>query len=550
MPPPRARPAVSAVLLMAAAVCPLRAQVVVGRLVDASANRPIAAAFVQLLDSAGVRRAGALTDSTGRFVLRADADGTYRLRAERLGYEPVTSPALRLGATPLDYVFSLTPRALVLPAVSARSEDSRGCERRPDGRAVYALWNAVRTALGVASWTQATGALRFSVMNYFRELDPSLRDIRREERTPAYSAVVLPYRAVDPDHLARVGYLIADGRDSWLLGPDADVLLSEPFLNSHCFRIIDSPDTGVVGLGFEPLRRDELADVSGVLWVDRRTAELRYLAFEFENLPDHLRNFGASGQVHFRRLENGIWIIDRWWIRSPQVGNRRGMRRYRLLGHREDGGTVTSVTPLDAERRPEGGRGLIEGFVLDSTTSAPLSGALVFLEGTRFSAQTSTTGRYLIQRIPGGRYAIGFTHPVLEELGVALPVDSITITGSLPLQRVFAGPSMTTILRTVCPGEVEEPTTGLVYGAVHDEHTGEPVEGVDVHASWRGLPPSGSGRTVDRVRSTRTRPDGRYFLCWVPTDRELELRADTRRVRHPAVKVHLSGSPMLRREFY
>ncbi|HEX6306764.1 MAG TPA: carboxypeptidase regulatory-like domain-containing protein [Longimicrobiales bacterium] len=550
MPSPRGRTALFALLLLGIASRPLHAQVVVGRLIDTSANRPIAAAFVQLLDSAGVRRAGALTDSAGQFTLRANAPGAYRLRAERLGYEPVTSPVLQLGPAPLNYVFELSPRALVLPAVAVRSEDSRGCERRPDGPAVYALWTAARTALDVTSWTRETGALRFSMMNYVRELDPSLRNVVREERTPAYTSASQPYRAVDPDHLARSGYLIPEGNESWLLGPDADVLLSESFLDSHCFRMVAAPDTTIVGLGFEPLRRDERTDVGGALWLDRQTGALRYLAFEFRNLPDPLRRFGASGEVHFRRLDNGIWIVDRWWIRSPRVGTRHGIGRSTLQGRREDGGTVTSVTALQPERSRRRGRGVIEGFVLDSTTSAPLPDALVFLAGTRHSAMTSTTGRYRIQYVPAGRYAIGFTHPVLEELGIRPALDSVSVNDSVPQQRAFAAPSMTTLLRAVCPGSDEEHTTGLLYGVVRSETTGEPLAGMEVRASWRGLPPDGTGRAGDRMRATRTQPDGRYFICWVPTDRELTLHVDTRLVRQRAVKVHLSGSQLLRRELY
>jgi hypothetical protein len=536
-------------LLLCLGPWPLRAQIVTGRLMDVNANRPVAAAFIQLLDSAGVRRAGAITDSIGRFALKAKAAGAYRLRAERLGYESVTSPVLRLGATPLNYTFELNPRALVLPAVDARSEDSRGCQRRPDGRAVYALWDAIRAALSVTSWTGETGALRFSMMSYMRELDPSLREVRSEERTPVYATAALPYRAYDPDFLADNGYVIPDGQTSVLLGPDADVLLSESFLNTHCFRIVSSPDSAIVGLGFEPLRSDRRADVTGVLWVDRRTAALKHLAYEFVNLPDHLRRFDATGEVHFRRLSNGVWIVDRWWIRAPQVGARRGSRNYRLLGYREDGGTVMSAAAIDSAPYGHSGRGVIQGFVLDSMSGAPMVDALVFLSGTPFSATSSETGRFQMRNVPAGRYALGFTHPLLEELRVFMPLDSVTVSDAVPLRRLFAAPSIHTILRAVCPGEEEAQTTGLVYGVLRSETTGEPLAGVEVRASWTDPPTSGNDRDTDRWRSMTTGSDGRYFLCWVPRDRHLELHVDTRLVRHEPVRVELAGAPILRRDF-
>jgi hypothetical protein len=41
------------------------------------------------------------------------------------------------------------------------------------------------------------------MMNPTRELDPSLRIVTREQRSPAYATAALPCGAVDPVHLAR-----------------------------------------------------------------------------------------------------------------------------------------------------------------------------------------------------------------------------------------------------------------------------------------------------------------------------------------------------------
>jgi hypothetical protein len=558
MRPPGAAAVANALLLLSAGLQPLCAQVVRGRLVDASADRPVASAFVQLLDARDVRVAGALTDSMGGFVLQARTAGEYRLRAERLGYESVMSPVLRLGSAPLDYVFELNPRALVLPSVDVRAENSRGCERRPDGKAVVALWNAVRTALTVTSWTGETGALRFSMLNHVRELDPSLRSVTREERTPSYSTAAIPYGAYDPAYLASDGYAIADEGKTWLLGMDADVLLSEPFLNTHCFRIVSSSDTTRVGLGFTPLRSDERTDVSGVLWVNRRTSELEHLEFEYEGLPDHMRRFGATGEVHFERLPTGAWIITRWWIRSPLVGARRGSRRYVLLGYREDGGTVTAAEAINTKLYGLQGRGTITGFVHDSVTNRPMVNALVFLSGTPFSAVSNGSGSYRIERVPDGSYAIGFTHSLLEELGVPQALDSVRVAGTDVIERSFAAPSMTGILRAVCPGEEEELTMGLLYGFVMSE-AGEPLAGVEVRAAWKGRPLIGAGRTgrtgrtgdsiVDRWRTAETRSDGRYSLCWLPTDREIRLRVNAPEVPRRNVTIDLENRTILRRDF-
>ena len=547
-----ARPAIAAILLLLA-LLPQRtaqAQVVTGRLMDAAAGRPVASAFVQLVDAAGVRQGGALTDSTGRYSLPVRAAGEYRLHAQALGYITATSPLLRLGADSVEYVFELSRRALLLPSVDARSEESRGCERRPDGQAVVALWDAVRTALTVTAWTGESGSIRYSMMNHMRELDPSQRTIEREERVPVYATAALPYGAVGPDQLARDGYLVTEGDVSWLLGLDADVLLSESFLDSHCFRMVASKDTARIGLGFTPLRRDGRTDVSGVLWVNRRTAELQHLQFEYEGLPEHMRRFGASGEVHFERLGTGAWIVTRWWIRSPLVSARRFSRRYQLTGYREDGGTVTSAEAIDPTFHGRHGSGVIKGTVLDTVTGRPAQRALVFLSGTPFSAVSDSMGRYRITGVPPGTYALGFTHPLLQEVGLPQQLDTVRVDSATTVQRTFALPTMTELLHIACPHAPPETTMGLVYGVVRRTETGEPLGGVAVHARWKDQPRNddGSGAGAPRWASL-TSPEGRYAICWVPTDREVELTVITDAVQHRSMNVNLSGTPIRRQDF-
>ncbi|HSK20966.1 MAG TPA: carboxypeptidase regulatory-like domain-containing protein [Longimicrobiales bacterium] len=547
-----ARPAVAAILLLLT-LLPQRtaqAQVVTGRLMDATAGRPVASAFVQLVDAGGVRQQGALTDSAGRYSLRARAAGEYRLYAQALGYVTATSPLLRLGPDSVHYDFELSRRALVLPSVDARSEDSRGCERRPDGQAVVALWDAVRTALTVTAWTGETGSIRYSMMNHMRELDESQRRIEREERAPVYATAALPYRSVRPEQLARDGYLVTEGDVNWLLGLDADVLLSESFLDSHCFRLVASKDTTRIGLGFTPLRRDGRTDVSGVLWVNRRTAELQHLEFEYEGLPEHMRRFGASGEVHFERLGTGAWIVTRWWIRSPLVSARRFSRRYELTGYREDGGTVTFAETIDPTLFGRHGSGAIEGTVLDTVTGGPAQRALVFLSGTPFSAVSDSTGRYRIAGVPPGTYAIGFTHPILQEIGLPQQLDTVRVDSAATVQRSFALPTMSELLHIACPHAPPETTLGLVYGVVRRTETGEPLGGVEVHARWKGQP-----RRADRSQggaprwASLTSPEGRYAICWVPTDREVEVTVLTGEVQHRSTTVDLSRSPVRRQDF-
>ncbi|MBE0593989.1 MAG: carboxypeptidase regulatory-like domain-containing protein, partial [Gemmatimonadales bacterium] len=65
----------------------LHAQLVRGELVDSIAGRPVAAAIVTLVDTAGDEHGRTLTDATGRFAVRAPGAGDFRLRARIVGFD-------------------------------------------------------------------------------------------------------------------------------------------------------------------------------------------------------------------------------------------------------------------------------------------------------------------------------------------------------------------------------------------------------------------------------------------------------------------------------
>ena len=68
--------------------------------------------------------------------------------------------------------------------------------------------------------------------------------------------------------------------------------------------------------------------------------------------------------------------------------------------------------------------GAISGVVYDSIARRPLPGALVqvvAVEGARHfsnSTITDSLGRYRLSNVPGGRFMLGFLHPLLDSLGI------------------------------------------------------------------------------------------------------------------------------------
>ena len=66
---------------------------------------------------------------------------------------------------------------------------------------------------------------------------------------------------------------------------------------------------GLLGLAFEPVRDRRIPDIRGVLWLSARSAELRFVEFDYTgmSLPEPAAN---GGRVEYERLPGGAWIGD------------------------------------------------------------------------------------------------------------------------------------------------------------------------------------------------------------------------------------------------
>jgi hypothetical protein len=107
--------------LLAASAAPLAAQAVHGRVLERGTDRPVGSAIVELRAGSDVR-AQARTLDDGSFVLPVPGAGTYRVAAERIGYESLLSQELRIER--LDSVsmtFRMISEAVALDPVQASS---------------------------------------------------------------------------------------------------------------------------------------------------------------------------------------------------------------------------------------------------------------------------------------------------------------------------------------------------------------------------------------------------------------------------------------------
>jgi len=110
----------------------VRAQTLRGRVLDQRDERPLAQSIVRLLDRDGDSRAVAISDSVGRYVLRAPEPGEYYVSAEMFGYESTRSPLLALQQRQAVFAVdvSLTASPLGLPGFTVTAERFEAIKQR------------------------------------------------------------------------------------------------------------------------------------------------------------------------------------------------------------------------------------------------------------------------------------------------------------------------------------------------------------------------------------------------------------------------------------
>lgn len=451
------------------------AQSVVGTVEEEGTLRPLGGAFVVLQDGDGGRAAAVLAAADGRFALRAPAPGEYRLVAQLIGYADAATDSFTLdqGET-LQRTIQVSVRAVSLEGI--RVEVGRRCHERPgSGPHTARLWEEARKALEIIDWTESAGALRFRIVEHVRELDArSLRVTSITERGRGGWYSESPYRSVPIDHLETGGYVQAAPGGQWdYFGPDAEVLLSKPFVETHCFRVAESMEAELVGLGFEPVRGRRLPDIKGVLWLDRGTAELRRVDFTYVNSP-HLRGDWeqVGGRVEFGRLATGMWVVLGWHVRMPlavrRIGGYGGERAEVVLATlKEEGAEVTDIRTASGDILARATGAALYGVVEDSLTGRPMQGATVEVLPTGLSATTSADGIYRLGGLPTGTFGVRVTHPDLELLG-GEPVHREVRLEAGRATRLSIATSLTALALARCreAGEFTDPV--MLYGHVRD----------------------------------------------------------------------------------
>jgi hypothetical protein len=324
-------------LFLAMLATPLAAQTVRGVVVDAEA-RPVAGMVVSLHGSAdGAARAGGLTGADGRFSIRARAPGRYTLRAERIGYQRVETPVEVADGETVEVRLTAAVEAFVLAPLQVETDER--CVVRPGvGLQAYELWQQAATALRATALAQDQALVEYTVRTYSSEL-VGARSRRRTD--PPRRVTGSPFQTLEPAALARHGYMRENGSSFAFYGPDARVLLSDEFLDTHCLYVRRDGDE--VGVAFEPVDGRTAVDIHGVLWLNARTGELREVEYKYTGVAAGGRASSSGGRIEFQRQRSGAWIVSRWYIRAAHVQQDPRAGQTVIASFLEAGGEVTNA---------------------------------------------------------------------------------------------------------------------------------------------------------------------------------------------------------------
>ncbi|MGW8266181.1 MAG: carboxypeptidase regulatory-like domain-containing protein [Longimicrobiales bacterium] len=521
-----------------------QAQNILVQVTEAESGNPISGAFLSLLRADGSLVRHALSNPEGRFLFVPGNTGPFTVKAEMIGREtrqlsnftlnPGESRTVSLG---------LPVRAITLAGIEVQAEER--CRLRPEEATTTAqVWEEARKALVVQQWAESEQVLEFGLLSYSRDLDPRRLQVLSEERRGTRAVSRNPIQSLSPEALARDGFVQAvEGGQYDYFGPDARVLLSDMFLDTHCMNVTRSRDfPGSVGLAFQPVDRGGVPDIVGTLWLSAEDWRLQFLEYAYTWSPYDETGGTATGRVEFESLPSGAWIIRRWWIRMPMVARNHGVQRWggnglEVIGYREVGGEISDVSTLDNVRLVESSWATLTGTVWDSTAAGPLAGAEVFLEGTGYATTSDSAGHFYLSGLPQGRFIADFRHPRLDTLNVLLQGGTVDLVPGGRTEVFMTIPSFEALATSLCQEEEIESGGGTLVGEVKSAGDEDPIPAARIQVAWRPPPGAAAGDLLqnradvfplgDRIAmETATNPAGWYTACGVPSGVELEVVAE------------------------
>ena len=195
--------------------------------------------------------------------------------------------------------------------------------------------------------------------------------------------------------------------------------------------------------------------------------------------------------------------------------------------------------------------GRLEGRVIDSSRAHPLVGARVIavlmdsLATTRGEASTDSAGRYHIDALTPGRYAVGFESLLLDSLEINVSPRWVVVVPGQTATIDLAVPPAATLRAAHCPGVTLPAQTGVLFGHVVDAESGNPLPGSVVAMSWQELTVDRATlRPVNQERTAAVTTDDRgwYRACGVPTGAWISLQLQEQGRAGPVLRMQVDDT--------
>ncbi|MBC8087102.1 MAG: TonB-dependent receptor [Phycisphaerae bacterium] len=203
----------------------------------------------------------------------------------------------------------------------------------------------------------------------------------------------------------------------------------------------------------------------------------------------------------------------------------------------------------------------ISGTVRDSLARQPLAGAIVqaaLADGAVQLTRTTdadTLGRFTIDSLPVGRYLLGFFHPMLDSLGIELPLRELVVTRKGAERVDLAIPSAESFRNIICgkksTSRAKADGGALIFGIVRNASDRLPAAEATVALEWLEIVLN-EGRVVRRVPRmvVKTAVNGWYAMCNVPGTGALTLSAARGADSTDYLELEMPDGKFLRRDIY
>lgn len=309
---------------------------VVRGVVRADSGESVDGVLILALDSIGAAHVTRITGADGRFLLPLPTHGIWVVRAERLGFgtgeEEVNVPP---GDT-LDLAISLSPAPIQMEGLDVVVVGPR-CPNTSASPGVADLWSQAREMLTAIANSATAESTTYAVSIRKRDYRPGGFDpefVEFESVDTVRTVGRMPMQSAPAGFLMSEGFIVPSNDTASYYAPDAEVLLSDIFLSTHCFQVKAHP-TGpwFTGLAFEPADPARM-DIRGTFWIPETDDVLPFIDFTWTKHPWELREVlhpgkptrtvrpanldgRTGGRLELSPVKGVGWIVRRWWMRWP-----------------------------------------------------------------------------------------------------------------------------------------------------------------------------------------------------------------------------------------